>query len=215
MDEDKFIFCDTPASLIVRLDHVLHCPVWFEELKQDANNNLYSLIDLAEEHRTVQLKMFHATQAIMSENWKQLSIHLIAAHLAATDLRSRLVIIDGYPLPLLDTAATRIAEQVVRVLPIYKKQSIDVFWAKEYTDYINQLFTVQGQDKKAGRVSFNLSEKKLAAFVPTIDAYNEALGKYHVAQQNAQAQQASENPRFRPYIVKPGDEDGGQGGMLQ
>lgn len=214
MGESKFIFCDTPTALIVRLDHLLHCPVWFEELKQDGNNNIYQTIELAEEHRTPQLKMFHATQAIMSENWKQLPQHLIAAHLTATYPHSKLVIIDGYPMGMLQTAATKIAEQIARVIPHYKASAIDVFWAAGYNGYDIQLLNAQANAKEFNKVAFNLSEKTVADFVPQIDAYNEALGKYHTEQQNKQAQAAAEQPRFRPYIVKPGDDDG-QGGMLQ
>lgn len=210
MNEEKFIFGDTPAVFITRVDHFLHCPTWFDELETGANSNFYETIGVEMENRTPGIKLFHAMQALQVGNWKPLAAHLLVTHYVATYPKSKVVIIDGYPKKFVEAVLSNFNEAVEKVIPNHKVLHHDAYSVVDIAEYNNVLYQIQGDNKAQGRAVFNVSGTTVKDFVPEIDAFNNALERYHEAQKQEQMRIVPPAGAFKPYLVKP--EDDGQGG---
>lgn len=214
MNEKEFIFCDTPTMFITRVDHFLHCPLWFDELDEESKGSFYQNIGLELENRAPRLKVFHTTQALLVENWKSIAMHLIVSHLVSTYPNSKFYIIDGHPKEIMSAVYKKVVSEVQRIIPGYGNDNLCIH-CSDITMYRNAVLSIQGIAKNFEKVAYDIAPRLVSDFIPELNNYNEAIMRMQEEQKQQQIRAAQPSQVMAPFLIKPEGGDNGGGTILQ
>lgn len=210
--KDEFKYCDTPTLFVVRADHLLHCPVWFDEIEPTPTGSLYNQIELPLEHRTPELKIFHATQAIMSNQFKRMVFDLLIAHVVSVP-NSYIRILDGYPHMILQGIKTAFEDGMKAVFgEKFTKGVVNIYGATTFNKYLNAVSELKAQAENDKIAFVQIDIQQFNYFIPAIDEYNKALQDTHLRQKQAQAEKAPVAQAFKPYLIGGANDPDTNGG---
>ena len=195
-DISTFEWGKTPTVFIAQAHNLIVCPVWYEE-RGDKEISMYDMVELPLNQRTPRAKKYQAFEALGTRALIPVNFLFTLGHLFYQK-ESRLYIVDGYPIQILDEVRKqlfRIYREMgdIKKVPIALQNRINTLHTDTLSDWNNEYQKWESYCNEREEVLIDLARYDVKKAIPELAVYNDLVGKRDELLKQEQYKRGMEN----------------------